>query len=76
MNLYFHAGIATSMSNSFFALFLFSFNFITPRLLGPPLHIHGYLYLTAVFNFMGAVLVLLGIPETKVKQDNKNTFLM
>ena len=57
---------AVSTSNSIYWLLAFSTNFITPRLLGPPLYIHGYHYVIAACNLMGALLVFLGFPETKV----------
>jgi len=44
----------------------FMATFTTPRLVGPPLHIYGYMYLTAFFYLLGILLVVLTIPETKV----------
>jgi len=52
----------------------FMATFTTPRLVGPPLHLYGYMYLTAFFYLLGILLVVL-IPETKVwLKNNKLSF--
>ena len=65
-NVSYPVAFATATSNSFYWFFAFSFNLVTPRLVGPPLHVYGYLYITAIFNLIGILLVFLAIPETKV----------
>ena len=62
-------GVGASNVYSLYWMFAFISNFITPKLLGPPLHIHGYLYLMAVTNLLGLLFVVIAIPETKVGND-------
>jgi len=66
--LLFSTGIAASNAYTWYWVFSFLVNFMTPRLFGPPLYIHGYLYLIAFCNLLGMLFVLIAIPETKVRK--------
>ena len=52
--------------HSFCRLFAFGATLTGPRLVGPPLYLHGYMYLSAIIYLLATLLVLLVIPETKV----------
>ncbi len=62
-----HVGIASSAVNSVYTIFEFLFKFLFPLLVGPPLHIHGYVYITGITYFIAILMVWLFIPETKVR---------
>ena len=59
-------GIALGILFSSFWIFSFAATFSTPRLVGPPLYLHGYMYFSAFIYLLATLLVLLAIPETKV----------
>ena len=59
-------GIALAILFSCYWVFSSAATFYTPRLVGPPLYLHGYMYFSAFIYLLATLLVLLAIPETKV----------
>ena len=62
----YHSGIGNGLGNALYYFIAFFYTLVTPFLLGPPIYIHGFLYMTAGINLLGCVYVTLALPETKV----------
>ena len=66
LNTFFHTGLSYGISTLSYGICASISSQLFPLLVGRLLKLHGFLYLTAVFNLCAVLFVLFAIPETKV----------